>query len=125
MFDCPECAAKVKDDFAMLDDLKAVLSEPTVMRTPQRVKPASGWREWFRPMMLAPTFAALALACLAGYQNFVSIPAMLKPQLLETAPFVPTTRGATLQTVTIKKDTAQFAASFEVAVPTSADEYVC
>ena len=76
-------------------------------------------------MMLAPTFATLALACLAGYQHFVSIPAMLRPQLLETTAFVPATRGAALQTATIKAGAALFAASFEVAVPTPSDEYVC
>ena len=28
MFDCPECAARVKEDFAMISDLKEVLREP-------------------------------------------------------------------------------------------------
>ncbi len=94
MFDCPACAAQVKDDFAMISDLKAVLAEPAPRPTVQSVKTTSGWREWFRPLVFAPTFAALALACVIGYQNMVSIPGMLQPQVLETTPIVATTRGA-------------------------------
>lgn len=125
MFDCPECAAKVKDDFAMLTDLKEVLAEPVTALAPETKKPEGGWREWLRLLVWAPSFAALALACLTGYQNFVSIPAMLQPQLLDTSAFVSTTRGATMQTATIKPGVALFAASFEVVTPSPLDKSVC
>src|SRR5450432_1009266 len=92
MFDCPECAAQVKDDFAMISDLKAVLAEPKPVPAVHAVKTASGWREWLRPLVWAPAFAMLALLCIVGYQNLISIPAMLQPQVLEMTPFVSITR---------------------------------
>jgi hypothetical protein len=109
----------------MISDLKTVLAEPSPARNLSTERVAGGWREWFRPMMLAPTFATLALACIVGYQNFVSIPDMLRPQVLETKPFVPTTRGAAIQTVDVKAGTALFAASFEVATATVFPSYEC
>jgi len=121
MFDCPDCAARVKEDFALIANLKQVLREQ-----PERsAKKTSGWREWFRPLTLAPAFAALALAVLAGYQNFVSIPAMLRPQVLDTVPIVSATRGANPQTVDIQPGSALFAASFEVFSPAANTAYVC
>lgn len=125
MFDCPDCAAQVKNDFAMISDLKEVLGEPRPVPAEKTVKAESGWRQWFRPMMLMPTFATLALACVVGYQHFVSIPAMLRPQLLDTAPFVATTRGAAVQTAIVKADATLFVASFEVVAVKPAPAYVC
>ena len=125
MFDCPACAAKVKDDFGMISDLKEVLAEATPIRALHSGKTTGGWREWFRPLMFAPSLAALALACIVGYQNMVSIPGMLRPQMLETNPFVSTTRGATVQTAVVKPGAALFAASFGVAAATVYPAYAC
>jgi hypothetical protein len=121
MFDCPECAAKVKEDFALIANLRQVLREEPA-RAAQKT---SGWREWFRPITLVPAFAALALAVLAGYQNFVSIPGMLRPQVLDTAPIVAATRGANPQTVDIQPGSALFGVSFEVFSPAANAGYVC
>lgn len=52
MFDCPACAARVKNDFAMVSGLKAVLAEPRPLRADLPVKAAGRWREWFRPITL-------------------------------------------------------------------------
>ncbi len=125
MFDCPDCAARVKDDFAMIADLKSVLAEPRPMPAEKAVKAESGWRQWFKPMILMPTFATLALACVVGYQHFVSIPAMLQPQLLDSAPFVATTRGAAVQTAIVKPNATVFVANFEVVAATPASAYTC
>jgi len=126
MFDCPECAAQVKEDFAMVSDLKAVLAEPKATRAESPAKASGGgWRTWFKPMTMVPAFASLALAVVVGYQNFVSIPAMLQPQLLETTPFVSATRGTAMQTAIVKHGAALFGASFEVVAPTPSPAYVC
>ena len=125
MFDCPECAAKVKEDFAMIGGIKAVLQEPQPIAKAQAVKKAVGWREWFRPLTFAPACAALALACIVGYQNMISIPGMLQPQVLDTTPFVPVTRGASRQIATVKPGAAFLAASFAVASPNAYPAYVC
>lgn len=125
MFDCADCAAKVQDDFAMISDLKSVLAEPRPIAAAQAAKPSGGWREWFRPMMLAPTFATLALAGVLGYQNLVSIPRMLEPQVLDSTPMVAATRGTNGQSVGVKPGAALFAATFEVAAQKAAPAYVC
>ena len=125
IFDCPECAAKVRDDFAMIAYLKAVLAEPRPSPSTHLVKAAAGWWQRFHLLTLVPAFAAFALACIIGYQNMFSIPGMLQPQVLETTPFVSTTRGLTTQTASIKPGAALFAASFNVAAPTAFSAYVC
>ena len=73
-----------------------------------------------------PACAALALACFVGYQNFVSIPRMLEPQVIQTEPFVAgATRGAATQTALVKPGAALFAASFNVDSPSVFPAYVC
>lgn len=126
MFDCPECAAKVKEDYDMLADLKAVLREPAPRA--QQAEPAKAstrWRDWFRPFTLVPAFAAVALAVVVSYQNLVSIPAMLQPQVLDTTPIVATTRGTHSQIALIKPGAALFGVSFEVSSPAVYPGYVC
>jgi hypothetical protein len=125
MFDCPECAAKVKEDYDMIADLKAVLREPPPRAQMEPAKAKASWRDWFQPFTLVPAFAALALAVVVGYQNLVSIPGMLEPQVLDTTPMVATTRGAHSQIAVIKPGAALFAVSFEVSSPAVYPGYVC
>ncbi len=125
MFDCPECAAKVKQDYDMIAELTAVLNEspPRALNEPAKAK--AGWRDWFRPVAFVPAFAALALAMVVGYQNLVSIPGMLQPQVLDTTPMIATTRGAGSQIALVKPRAALFAVSFEVSSPAVYPGYVC
>ena len=127
MFDCQECASQVKNDFAMLNSLREVLREEADRPATQTVhRGTSGWREWFRPVVWAPTFAAAALAVVVGYQNFVSIPAMVQPQVFESKPISAATRGAaTANTVTVKAGAAILPLSFEVFSPQVYPAYVC
>jgi hypothetical protein len=125
MFECPECAAKVKEDYNMIADLKAVLREPPPQAQAEPAKAKASWRDWFRPVTLVPAFAALALAVVVGYQNLVSIPGMLQPQVLDTTPMVATTRGAHGQIASIKPGAFLFAVSFEVSSPAVYAGYVC
>ncbi|MEZ5402329.1 MAG: zf-HC2 domain-containing protein [Bryobacteraceae bacterium] len=77
-FDCVSCATEIRDTAVFVDNLKVVLREQ-----PARAQQGSpSWwdslAEWI-PFRLAgpvPAMATLALACLAGYQRFVEIPAM-------------------------------------------------
>jgi hypothetical protein len=123
MFDCPECAAKVKEDYDMIADLKAVLREPLTLAEPAKAK--ASWRDWFRPFTMVPAFAALALAVVVGYQNLVSIPGMLEPQVLDTTPMVANTRGVNSQIAKIKPGAALFSVSFEVSSAAVYPGYVC
>ena len=132
LFDCPECATLLTEDSALIDGLKAVLREPVAQVAPAKTPPAvkEFWTKWLRPfslspITLAPAFAALALAVVVGYQNLVSIPGMLQPQVLDTTPMIATTRGATTQTVAVKPGSGLFAVSFEVSSPAVYPGYVC
>jgi hypothetical protein len=124
LFDCPECAAKVTEDYEMIADLKAVLKEPPPNVQAQPVKSKVRWRDWFQLPTLVPAFAALALAIVIGYQNLVSIPGMLQPQVLDTTPMVATTRGHS-QIALLKPGVALLPLSFEVFSPTVYPAYVC
>jgi putative zinc finger protein len=125
LFDCPECAARVKEDYDMIADLKAVLREPPRSAQVEPMQAKASWRDWFRPVTLVPAFAALALTVVVGYQNLVSIPGMLQPQVLDTTPMVATTRGVDSQAALVKPGGAFFGVSFEVSSPSVYPGYVC
>jgi hypothetical protein len=90
MFDCPVCSDLVRQNFTVTENLKQVLRESPAEQ------PAA-WRSWFRIPSLVPTFAALALACVVGYQNLGPsdtaqvLPQMaaLKPASRGTVPVIP------------------------------------
>lgn len=68
MFGCPICSEQVRQDFTLIETLKSLTPEQVPAAAPNRTRLA-GWRDWFRPSSLIPSFAALALACVVGYQN--------------------------------------------------------
>jgi len=75
MFDCPICSDLVRQNFTVTENLKQVLREAPAE---QRVS----WRSWFQIPSLVPAFAALALACVVGYQNIgPSETAQVLPQM--------------------------------------------
>jgi hypothetical protein len=114
VFDCPECAAKVRADFEMIEDLKEVLGEPAI-RKAESFQSGRGWREWLRPMTLGPAFAALALACVTGYQNMVTIPAMFQLQDLDEATFVAGPERGAAKIVSVKPGAPFFEVNFDVS----------
>jgi hypothetical protein len=125
LFDCAICAGQVKLDSIVIGNLKQVLLEertkPVASRPPARAK--LDLFGWLRPMTLVPTFAALALAVIVGYQNFVYIPGLTRPQVLETAPIFPVTRDAA--PVVTETKAPVFAISFDVDSPQSYASYTC
>jgi hypothetical protein len=125
LFDCPACAAQLKEEYDTIAHVKAVLQEPAPRAAVDSAKTKLSWREWFRPLTFVPACAALALAMVVGYQNLVSIPGMLQPQVLDTTPMVATTRGANSQIALVKPGAALFAMSFEVFSPAVYSGYVC
>jgi len=85
MFDCPICSELVRQNFTVTENLKQVLREEPVQQL-------AAWRDWFRLPSLVPTFAALALACVIGYQN--SGPSQVAQVLPQMAALKPASRGA-------------------------------
>jgi anti-sigma factor RsiW len=115
MFDCPSCSERVRQDFTVMENLKEVLREEPVAQR-------AGWLEWLRVPSLVPTFAALALACVVGYQNFggAGEMAVVLPQV---AVLKATSRG---DNASVAVQVGSKAASFELAVPIdSAGPFEC
>jgi hypothetical protein len=130
MFECPDCAAQVKQGFEMIDAFKHVMREDAELgKEPsklQAVEAKGSWRDWFRPAMLAPALAACSLAIVVGYQNLVTIPDILQPQVLETAVIQSgERRGPEAQAVTVKPGAAFFGVGFQVFSKSKYPGYDC
>jgi anti-sigma factor RsiW len=72
MFDCPICSDQVRENFTVTENLKEVLREEKARAAAQAGELSRGgwWRGWVGVPSLVPTFAALALACVLGYQDY-------------------------------------------------------
>jgi hypothetical protein len=74
-FSCAECAAQVMAATQLAGASREILAGES--RTPERAEAGPsgvGWWGWFRPAIAVPAFVVLLL--FAGYQNFVTIPAL-------------------------------------------------
>jgi len=80
-FACAECAGEIRTASALMHDMKAALRE--FQTAPKSSSP--GWLSWLRAPVLVPTFAALALAVVAGYQNTVVLPDLEAPRSMTSA----------------------------------------
>src|SRR5262245_30364617 len=79
-FTCVECAEGVRSGSELTHDLKALLQEHP--SRPQ-VSPPS-WSSWLRAPVLVPSFAALALAFVVGYQNLAVLPDLEAPRSMSS-----------------------------------------
>jgi len=85
-FSCHECAGAIRAAGALVEDMRAVLREPSNLK--RRV-----W--WFRMPVLIPAFASLGLAMVVIYQNTVVLPGLKAPRELGPAAILDgVTRGA-------------------------------
>jgi len=92
-FDCQHCAEDVRAGTALARGIQAVGREDAAARprTVDRPERAPGkWWGWLTPAALIPTAAAAMLACVVGYQQFVTIPGLsgsraLSPVVLRAA----------------------------------------
>ena len=73
-FECRECAEDVRAGAAMARGIRALAREGT-----REVAASPRWWKGWMPV-LAPSMAACALACIAGYQALVTIPGLRAPQ---------------------------------------------
>ena len=80
-FSCAECAEEVRSGSELRRELKAALRE--LPSRPQVSSP--GWFSWFRMPVLVPTFAALAMAVVVGYQNLAVLPDLEAPRSMGAA----------------------------------------
>jgi len=85
IFACQECAEAVKSGAAFADNAHAVFEEEALHHRREVASdgvPTPWWRKFAFPV-LAPSLAALALLCVAGYQRLVVISA-LRDQLSQS-----------------------------------------
>jgi len=80
-FSCAECAQEVRSGSELRRELKAALRE--LPSRPQVSSP--GWFSWFRMPVLVPTFAAVAMAVVVGYQNLAVLPDLEAPRSMASA----------------------------------------
>ncbi|MGC2659039.1 MAG: zf-HC2 domain-containing protein, partial [Bryobacteraceae bacterium] len=114
-FECPICSEKVRTGAIFIDNARAVLRGEKVDDLSRSREWSLRWK-WFPRLnlaMLAPSLAALALACIVGYQNLVTIPAFERPQLLSTAVIAPLAREEAA-VVKVDRHTARFNLNFMV-----------
>jgi hypothetical protein len=117
MFECQACFSLVERDAMIVGNLKEVLREPA----PEK---KSIFLSWMHPFAFVPTFAALALAVFTGYQNLVSIPAITKPQVLQTYVIDSVARGEGTA-IRLDRNAPMFNLSFDVDSPQAYSSYVC
>lgn len=127
-FDCQACADRLKHNAIVVDNLKQVLLEEQRVASEKRVsampKPAGSWLGWLKPATFVPAFATLALALIVGYQNFVYIPGLTRPQALETVP-IPSAARDSGTVVAIDRGLPMFNLSFDVDSPQTYPSYTC
>ena len=127
-FDCQACSDQLKHNAIVVDNLKQVLLEDQRDTSEQRVsathKPGRSWLGWLKPATLVPAFATLALALIVGYQNFVYIPGLTRPQALETVP-IPSAARDSGTVVAIDRGLPMFNLSFDVDSPQTYPSYTC
>jgi hypothetical protein len=90
--ECSQCLDDVWTVSAFAANARVVFRERA---TPRHHHERAGWLAWFRPQVLIPSLATLALAVVVGYQSTSVIPSLKAPQSL-TPPIIldGTTRGS-------------------------------
>ena len=140
-FECPECADHVLKGSIFFDNARAVIREEKMegsslseqaSRFPEQnlrfgAVPKSASRDWFgwlKPAVLVPSFAALVMGTIVGYQNMVTLPALEQPQLLSAVQIAPQARDAG-QVVEVDRHRPMFNINFPVDSPRAYPSYLC
>jgi hypothetical protein len=131
-FECAECAEDVRLAFQFSENAKAVFrQEPRRIREPAPVPARNSWLAWFRPAVLVPVAAGLAIAMFSGYQNLVQIPALRTrvgqlqtPQVLSTMVLAPSSRSS-VPSIAISPDAQFFQLSLAIGAVAPAQRYQC
>jgi len=135
LFQCSECSESVKSGTTFVENARAIFSEPSAPPRPEPARPAlrvqrSFWRNLFAAPAFVPALAALALLCVAGYQQLVvirglrtQIAELTVPQPLASFALHAASRGAE-QTIVVPSHVSFFDLRFDVAVE-SASGYSC
>lgn len=94
-FTCPDCAEDVRIGAVFAKNASAVFADARQGEIKSKInKNSPPWLAWLRPASLVPMAASVALAILAGYQSFVTIPSLRVPAAVAPVVLAPASRGA-------------------------------
>jgi len=130
IFLCRECAEAVKVSSAFADNARAVFKDEALREVKESARTRVSWWQKFSFPVLAPTFAALVLLCVAGYQRLIVISA-LRDQVAQMGAVQPlatfalhgVSRGAA-EEIDVPASAHYFSVYFDVAVE-SPSGYSC
>lgn len=127
LFDCTRCGEQVRESAVVIDNLKAVLGEQRESSSEANASRARArdWKAWFRLPMLVPSLAALALATIVAYQNWIYIPALEQPQVLALNTVVAPLARDEGAVITVDPNPPRFNLNFAVDVQPAYPAYVC
>lgn len=127
-FDCQECGKDVSITSEFVDNLKAVVRKQPKSSEAEPINSKRSFFVWLKPMALA---ASLALACVIGYQNTVTIPNLRSAaeqssvaQIVPTLPLRPLARG-TMPLIKLRPDARNFQLSLELSRRGHFASYAC
>ncbi len=135
LFICQDCAESVQTGAVFVENARAVFEEPNAQTGREPIRRTIKWQQtpWWKRFMapaFAPALAALAMLCVAGYQQLVVIPglraqlaAVTTPQLLPSFALHAASRGGQ-QAIVVPPGAHFFDLYFDVAVE-SASGYSC
>jgi hypothetical protein len=135
LFICPRCAESVRTGAVFVENARAVFKEPAAQAEGEPTRRTMKWKQtpWWKRFMapvFVPALAALALLCVAGYQQLVVIrglraqlATLTAPQPLPSFALHAISRGAR-QAIVVPADAHFFNLYFDVVVE-SASGYSC
>ncbi len=126
LFDCPICGDLVRSGAISIDNVREVLREEPdkAIATETGGSRVSKWAVWFRPASLIPSFAALALAAVVCYQNWIYIPGLQQPGVLTDNVIAAQARDGG-QVITVDRSRPLFNLNFAVDSPQVYALYTC
>jgi hypothetical protein len=125
LFDCEICGGQVRQNAIALANVREVWEEERRLSEASRQRSRNhGWAAWFRVPALAPSVAALALAAMVGYQKWVYIPMLERPQVFSMSTITPQARDADSKPITTDESRPTFVLTFDVDGP-QRSAYTC
>jgi hypothetical protein len=129
-FDCPVCAKEVLDSAVFVDNAREVFREDARPReTAKETAKSRRKLNWFGWLVASPVpaFATVVLATIAGYQNFVTIPALQRASAPQALPYVvvPPIARSSVPVVNLKTGQSIFGLVLDVNSVQTFASYVC
>ena len=121
-FECPDCALAVEFGGLVIDNARAVFSEPARLAKPAKAQERSSQSFWGGLKLWIPLTAAVAFGVVAIYQGTVVIPELSSPRELPSFQLVGASRGETPR-ISVPRGAPSFALSADIPPDVHSDRY--